>query len=269
MLCIVFAALMVFPVFWTVACSFFKESFIETIFASGKAVVNISELIHSISLEQYQVILLLSPDYLLRFWKSCLLVIPIVIFQLMIAVTTAYGFLRLRGKAAVILFFTYIVIMMMPYQVTVIPNYMAAKTMGLLNTNWAIWLPGIFSPFSVYLLTKYMKRIPVSLFESAQIDSAGEVQTFWNIAVPLCKGEMTACGMLVFIDYWNMVELPLVMFTDMLSYPLSVYLSKIRTGSVGISFAAAVVYLIPVILMFLYGEEDLTKNLSSSAGLKG
>ncbi len=263
------AVLMVFPVFWTILCSFLTEEMIEKLFGTAQSAVSISEIITNISLQQYKVVLLLSPDYLIRFWNSCLLVIPIVLFQLVTAGAAAYGFLRLRGKAAVMLFFGYVVIMMMPYQVTVIPNYMAVKGMGLLNTNWAIWLPGIFSPFSVYLLTKYMKRIPESLFEAAQIDGAGEWKMFLKVAVPLCKGELTACAMLIFIDSWNMVELPLVMFSGMLSYPLSVYLSRIREGALGISFAAAVVYLIPVILVFLYGEEDLTRNIASGTGIKG
>ena len=68
----------------------------------------------------------------------------------------------------------------MPYQVTLVPNYLVSDWLHILNTNWAIWLPGIFSPFGVFLLTKFMRRIPVSVMEAAKIDGAGEWQIFYE-----------------------------------------------------------------------------------------
>lgn len=102
---------------------------------------------------------------------------------------------------------------MMPYQVTLVPNYLVLNWMKLLDTNWSIWLPGIFSPFSVYLITKYMRRIPVPLIEAAKIDGANEFQVFTKICIPICKGVITTCAILVFMDYWNMVEQPLLFLT--------------------------------------------------------
>lgn len=266
---IVFCIPFVFPVFWTVVCSFVPEHVIEQGFLElqdGRK-INFGSFLGKYSLEQYKAVLITSPDYLFRFWNSIFLVVPIVVFQLMIACLTAYGFCRVKGKLAAMLFFVYLILMMMPYQVTVIPNYLAMKEMKLLDTNWAIWLPGIFSPFSVYLLTKYMKRIPGALFEAARIDGAGETAVFFKIAMPLCRGEIVACGLLVLLDYWNMVELPLVMFSKAFSYPLSVYLSKIQEGAIGISFAAAVVYLVPILLVFLYGEEELVSGIAFFNGV--
>ncbi len=132
--------------------------------------------------------------------------------------------------------------MMLPYQVTVIPNYEAIRALHLLGTRFSIWLPGIFSPFSVYLLTKYMKRIPVEILEAAEVDGAGIWRRLWSIVIPISKGEVAAAAILVMIDYWNQVELPRVMFDDAFQYPLSVFLSQIREGAFGIVFAAAVIY---------------------------
>ena len=166
-------------------------------------------------------------------------------------------------------FFGYIILMLMPYQVTLVPNYLVAEWFKILNTNWAIWLPGIFSPFSVYLLTKYMKRIPKALFEAAQIDGAGEWQMFRKIAMPICKGAIYSCAILVFIDYWNMVEQPLILFTDTEKYPLSVFLSKINEGEIGLAFAVATIYMIPGLLIFLYSEEYLVEGITYQGGIKG
>ena len=153
---------------------------------------------------------------------ALIFIMPIVVFQLVVAVLAAYGFTRTRGKLSAIVFFAYVILMMMPYQVTLVPNYLVLNWMKLLDTNWSIWLPGIFSPFSVYLITKYMRRIPVPLIEAAKIDGANEFQVFTKICIPICKGVITTCAILVFMDYWNMVEQPLLFFNDTDKYPLSI-----------------------------------------------
>lgn len=231
--------------------------------------VNLKFIPDMVSFSQYATVLLKSPDYLLKFWNSLILVVPIVIFQLVVALLAAYGFMRTKGKAAVAIFFAYIILLLMPYQVTLVPNYIVLNKLNMLNTNWAIWLPGIFSPFSVYLLTKYMKRIPVAIIEAAKIDGASEWQIFTKICAPICKGITTSCGILVFMDYWNMVEQPLLFFTDPDKYPLSIFLSKINAQEIGMAFAAASFYMIPSLLMYLYGEEQLVEGVAYQDGVKG
>ena len=231
--------------------------------------VNLKFIPDMVTFSQYITTLFKSPDYLLKFWNSIILVVPIVIFQLVVAVFAAYGFTRTKGKLSAIVFFSYIILMMMPYQVTLVPNYLVLNWMKLLDTNWAIWLPGIFSPFSVYLITKYMKRIPVPLLEAARIDGANEWQVFSKICAPICKGIITSCAILVFIDYWNMVEQPLLFFTDTDKYPLSIFLSKINAGEVGLAFAVATIYMVPSLLIFLYGEEQLVEGIAYQGSVKG
>jgi multiple sugar transport system permease protein len=143
------------------------------------------------------------------------------------------------------------------------------KWLGLLDTRWAVILPGIFAPFSVFLLTKNMRRIPTSYIEAARLDGAGEWQIFTKVCLPMCKGVLYSVAILVFIDYWNMVEQPMIMFSDEEMYPLSVLLSNINSGEVGIAFAAAVIYMIPTLLLFLHGEEYLEEGITYSGGIKG
>ena len=113
-------------------------------------------------------------------------------------------------------FFLYVALMLMPFQVTLVPNYLVADWLHILDTRWSIMLPGFFAPFSVYLLTKFMRRIPNSLIEAAKLDGANEWQIFSRICVPLCKGSIASVAILVFIDYWNMVEQPLIMTLTLL-----------------------------------------------------
>ena len=198
-----------------------------------------------------------------------ILVIPIVIFQMVIALLASYGFARYRGRLRQIIFFAYIILMLMPYQVTLVPNFFVSEWLGIIDSNWAIWLPGIFSPFAVFLLTKCMRRIPVGIIEAAKIDGAGEFKIFTQICIPLCKSAIASVCILLFIDYWNMVEQPLILLSDSDMHPLSVFLSKINQGEIGIAFAVATIYMIPTLLVFQYGEEYLVEGITYQGGMKG
>ena len=231
--------------------------------------MNLKFIPDMVSFTQYITVLLKSPDYLFKFWNSIILVVPIVVFQLLVASLAAYGFTRYRGRVKEIIFFIYIILMLMPYQVTLVPNYLVSDYFHILDTRWAIWLPGIFSPFAVFLLTKYMRRIPKGVMEAAQIDGAGEWQIFRCICMPLCKGALCSVAILIFIDYWNMVEQPLILLADSQLHPLSVFLSRINEEEVGLAFAVATIYMVIPLLVFLYGEDYLVEGITYQGGIKG
>ncbi len=276
-----FAILFLMPIILTITNSFMSASEISanygSVFATSESggkvyiseKVNLKFIPDMVSFSQYITVLFKSPDYLLKFWNSVILVGPIVVFQLLVASLASYGFARYSGKLRQIVFFSYIILMLMPYQVTLVPNYLVSDWLNILDTYWAIWLPGIFSPFAVYLLTKFMKRIPHSVVEAAQIDGAGEWQIYRRICLPLCKGALCSAAILVFIDYWNMVEQPLILLTDTETHPLSVFLSKINKGEIGLAFAVATIYMVPSLLVFLYGEEYLVDGITYQGGIKG
>ena len=276
----VFAFMFLMPTVLTITNSFMTQSEITANYgqvfqnaANGKSyikdTINLKFIPDKVSFSQYFTVLLKSPDFLYKFWNSVILVAPIVLAQLMVASVAAYGFTRWRGKVRDTIFFAYVILMLMPYQVTLVPNYLVSDFLGLLNTRWAIILPGAFAPFSVFLLTKSMRRIPISLIESAKLDGAGEWHIFWNICLPQCRSALYSIAILVFIDYWNMVEQPLILLPDASQQPLSVYLSQINAGEIGIAFAAAVVYMVPGLLMFLHGEAYIVEGITYAGSVKG
>lgn len=278
LLCAVFAVAFLLPTVLTVTNSFMTESEIRANYgmifdsASGGYVsenVNLKFIPDKVTFSQYITGLIRSPEYLIKFWNSVLLVAPIVVFQVAIAAIAAYGFTRWRGKVRSLIFFFYVILMLMPYQVTLVPNYLVSEKLGLLNTRWAIVLPGIFAPFSVFLLTKFMRRIPYSVIESAKVDGAGEWQIFTRICLPQCRSALFSIAILVFVDYWNMVEQPLVLLNDAEMQPLSVYLSTINAGEIGLAFAMATVYMFPSLLIFLRGEEYLVDGIAHQGSIKG
>ena len=271
-----FAILFLMPIVLTITNSFMSSSEISSnygmVFAttSSGGKVYIAEKVtlkfipDMVSFSQYITVLLKSPEYLLKFWNSVILVGPIVVFQLTVATLASYGFARYRGRIREIIFFLYIILMLMPYQVTLVPNYLVSDWLKILDTRWAIWLPGIFSPFAVFMLTKFMRRIPNSLVEAAQIDGAGEWQVFCKVCFPLCKGAIASAAILGF-----MVEQPLILLADAEMHPLSVFLSKINDGEIGLAFAVATIYMVPGLLVFLYGEEYLVDGITYQGGVKG
>lgn len=276
-----FAVIFLAPIILTITNSFMASSEIfsnygvifSTTESGGKVyvseTVNLKFIPDIVSFSQYITVLFKSPEYLLKFWNSVIYVVPIVVFQLFVALLASYGFTRFQGRVKQIIFFVYVILMLMPYQVTLVPNYLVAEWLNILDTKWAIWLPGIFSPFAVYLLTKFMRRIPVSVIEAAQIDGANEWRIFTSICVPLCKSSLFSVAILVFIDYWNMVEQPLILLSNSEQYPLSVFLSQINSGEIGLAFAVATIYMVPSLLMFLYGEEYLVEGITYQGGIKG
>lgn len=275
-----FALSFLMPTVLTISNSFMTQSEISANYgavfsAASEGQTYISETVNlkfipdKVSLSQYITTFLKSPEYLLKFWNSVILVVPIVLLQVGVAAIAAYGFSRWRGKVRDSIFFFYVILMLMPYQVTLVPNYLVSDWLGLLNTRWAIIFPGAFAPFSVFLLTKFMRRIPVSQIEAAKLDGSSEWQIFTRIYLPQCRSALYSIAILVFIDYWNMVEQPLILLENAELQPLSVYLSTINAGEIGLAFAVATIYMIPSLLLFLHGEEYLVEGIAQSGSVKG
>ena len=275
LLCLVFSVAFLLPTVLTITNSFMSESEIASnygmIFSTTTGgyvskTVNLKFIPDKVTFSQYLTGLLRSPEYLLKFWNSVILVVPIVIFQIAVASITAYGFTRWRGRIRSGIFFFYVILMLMPYQVTLVPNYLVSSWLGIINTRWSIILPGIFAPFSVFLLTKFMRRIPYSLIEAAKVDGAGEWEIFTKVCLPQCRTALYSIAILVFIDYWNMVEQPLILLEDSEAQPLSVFLSNINSGEIGLAFAMATIYMVPSLLLFLHGEEYLVEGIAANSG---
>ena len=276
-----FALMFLLPTVLTITNSFMTQSEITANYgevfqsAAGDGSSYVSEKVtlkfipDMVSFSQYKATLFTTPDYLVKFWNSVVLVVPIVLLQVGTAAITAYGFTRWRSKVRSFLFFFYVILMLMPYQVTLVPNFLVSEWLGILNTRWAIIFPGMFAPFSVFLLTKFMRRIPASLIEAAKLDGSSEWQIFRDICLPQCRSALYSIAILVFIDYWNMVEQPLTLLPDASKQPLSVYLAEINAGEVGLAFAVATVYMVPCLLLFLHGEDYLVEGIVHQGSVKG
>jgi multiple sugar transport system permease protein len=112
-----------------------------------------------------------------------------------------------------------------------------------------------------------MTAIPREVMEAAKVDGAGHFTIFFRMVLPMSKNAVAALAILIFMDNWNMVEQPLVFLEDLAKQPLSLFLSRINLDEMGIAFAASVIYMIPMLLVFLYAENYFIEGIQRS-GIK-
>ena len=257
------ALIAVFPVVYMLSHSLKSEELIAYIYSNeGISIWNkVFIKPFCIDLGQYYRIFFRTPEFLYLFWNSVLVTSTIVVFQVVMAILAAYGFSKIKFPGSDLLFFFYIVIMLMPFQVTLVPNYLVLHKLKLLDSYASLILPGIFNTFGVFFLKQFMESIDLVFIEEARLSGASELQVIRYIMVPICKPVIVSVAVLLFIDYWNMIEQPLVFITSIDKYPLSVYLSVITSDNMAIGFACSVLYMILPIFLMLYAENDLTSQL--------
>jgi len=219
------------------------------------------------SARQYIKLLFESPLYLGLFWNSVALTLPVVIGQLLVSVPGAYAFELSKFKYKEAVFFVYIVVMLMPLQVTLVPNYIVADFLGITDSYLAIILPGIFSPFGVFLVRQFLKGMPKEYIEAAKVDGAGHLTIIAALVVPLVKSAIAAVVILTFVEYWNLIDQAVVFIRDANSEPLSVFLSRLSTGNPDMVFAASTFYMLPAVLIFLFGQKNMVEGIQLS-GIK-
>lgn len=218
-----------------------------------------------ISFWGYVELLLDTPQFFVMFWNSIKLVFIILFFQLMVSVSAAWGFAQFNFKGKNFLFTLYIILMLMPFQVTMVSNYLVLDKLKLMNTDWWIILPAAFSTFTVFIIYRFFTSVPKELVEAAMIDGAGPVRTFIWVGVPLGMPGIIAAMILNFLEYWNMIEQPMLFLKDESKWPLSLYLPSISMQNISIAFVSSMMMLFPAVLIFLCGQKYLEQGILSAA----
>ncbi len=208
-----------------------------------------------------------SPKFFVMFWNSFRQVIPILLGHLLISVPAAWGFARYEFKGKKALFLLYIVLMIMPFQVTMVSSYIVLNGFNLLDSHYSIIVPGVFSTFPIFIMTKFFKSIPEELLESAKLDGAGRWRILLRIGIPLGSNGIVSIIILSFLEYWNALEQPLTFLRDKSYWPLSLYLPQISVSNIGVAFIASVVMMAPSVCIFLRGQTYLEQGIVAS-GIK-
>lgn len=272
MLFVVIVIIYMAPLIITFTNSFMSSKEVERNYgiswSEEKEYVDINIIPDKVTLSQYAELLFDSPVYLNMFWNSVKITVPIVLGQIIVSTLAAYAFTVLKFKGKEVLFFLYIIVMLLPLQVTLMPNYIVADWFDITDSYLAIILPGIFNPFGVFLLRQFLKSMPDAYMEAAQIDGAGHGRIFLSIIIPMIKPGIAATAMLTLLDYWNLVDQAIIFIQDSEKQPLSTFLAQINNGDIGLAFAGSCFYAIPMLLVLFYGQEHLKQGIAIS-GIKG
>lgn len=253
-----------------------KKNIFKNIFIYGFSVVCILPFVimlmysfkgydGSLSLVQYGKALFQREDFYRGFWNTVIYTFVIIGMNIPVSLLGAYGFTRFEFKGKGLLYWLYIVLMMMPFQATIVPQYLTLKALNIIDSPAAVILPNIFSTFSIFLMAQYMRGLNKEIFYAGIIDGLSEFKLFLRMAVPMCKSVIYALIVLLFINYWSMVEQPLIFISNAKYMPMSVTLNSTGVFS-DISYAAGTIFSVLPILLYQFFYSDLTKGISLSAG---
>ena len=260
--------LFVLPVVLTVACSFLSPQEVQRVFGpllgeGGTAALG--ALPQGFSLMGYYEVFFATPDYLAKFWVSLLLAVGAILGQMVISCMGGFAFAFYDFPGKRLLYSLLCLFMLIPLQVTLLPNYLLLDQLGALNTYWALLLPLAFAPLGTFLLTQIFRSVPADILHAARLDGAGTLQVLARVLLPCGKSGVSTLIILTLIESWNMVEQPLIYLRDVGSYPLSVFLASRYMENLPFQFVCSVLSLLPLALCFLYFGGDLLQ----SAGRKG
>ena len=260
--------LFVLPVVLTVACSFLSPQEVQRVFApllGEGSTAAVGALPQGFSLMGYYEVFFATPDYLAKFWVSLLLSVGAILGQMVISCMGGFAFAFYDFPGKRLLYGLLCLFMLIPLQVTLLPNYLLLDQLGALNTYWALLLPLAFAPLGTFLLTQIFRSVPVDILHAARLDGAGTLQVLARVLLPCGKSGVSTLIILTLIESWNMVEQPLIYLQDVGSYPLSVFLASQYMENLPFQFVCSVLSLLPLALCFLYFGGDVLR----SAGRKG
>ena len=166
-----------------------------------------------------------------------------------------------EGAVLLGMVYNFLPFMILPIQVTLLPNYILLEKLKLLNSWKALIIPAIFSPFGTVWLTFVFQAIPDSTLDAARMDGVNQLQMIRYIIVPNSKPAVITLFILVFTESWNMVEQPILFLEKETDYPLSVFLASLNQNAVGIQSVCGLLCLLPVTFFFLYYNTELTDGL--------
>ena len=261
------ALIILLPVVLTALYSFFSpeeiKAFMETrgnYDASAWMEIKLAPRVFSLS--QYYNILIEDVSVLRLLCNSAMYTVAILLGQALVIPAMAYALSRFKFRGRDAIFFIVIMLMLLPFQVTMVPNVLTLRAMGLLNTAWAVILPTCFAPFYIFLVRQFMVGLPRELLEAAEVDGAGTFRCFIHVALPVCRPILGAAVALSFADCWNLVEQPLTYLAGQTQLmPLSVMFNQLTENPSGVEFAGAALYILPALLIYLYFQKDILSGI--------
>lgn len=206
--------------------------------------------------------------------NSAVVVLGAIIGNVLSCSLAAYAFARLRFTGRTLWFALMLMTIMLPFHVTVVPQYILFNNFGWVNTYLPLIVPKFLATdaFFVFLMVQFIRGIPREIDQAAAIDGAGPFRTFWNVIFPLMRPALVTTTIFTFIWTWNDFFTPLIYLTDPAVFTVPVALnsmvdSETRSG-IGMLLAMSLLSLVPIVLFFTFAQKYLIRGITTT-GLKG
>ena len=259
---LILTTLVVFlPLLWMVLSSFKQPGEIIT--------MDLKILPESLNLENYNIAMTTVP--FAQFFVNSLIVTSVgATIKVLLAILTAYALVFVRFPYKNVIFVLILVALMVPPQVSILPNYILIAGMGGKNTLWGIILPGLGTAFGTFLLRQHFMTLPASILESAEIDGAGHWRRLWQIVAPVSGPSIATVALVVVVSEWNDYIWPLIITDrpETMTLPVGLTLLQNSEGNGsgwGILMAGAVLVIVPILLVFAALQRYIVAGLTQGS----
>lgn len=259
---LVLAVIFIFPFLWMISTSFKMEMDVFDF--------PIQLIPKTWNLENYKKVFADS-NFLLFYRNSLFISVVSVAGNLVLSSAAAYAFARLKFRGSKGIFALYMITLMIPLQIVLLPKFILFQRIGLYDSYWALILPAMISPFATFFLRQTYLSIPMELSEAGLIDGASQWRIYWQLIMPLAKGSMVTVGILAFIDSWNDYMQPSILLRSVEKFTIPIgleWFSTSNSSNYELIMAATVVSLIPILLIFILTQKYYIESIAGS-GIKG
>jgi multiple sugar transport system permease protein len=256
-------ALMVGPFLWMVSTSMMEQ---QDIFRVPPLWIP-----EQLNLRNYRAIMEVLPLGRLLL-NSFTIAICATIGQLCSCTLAAYAFARMKFRGKTVLYFVLLATMMIPAQVTMIPVFLIMKSLGWIDTLYALIVPAFFGgAFGTFLLRQFFSTIPVDLEDAARMDGCGRFRILWSIVLPLSKPVLATLALFTFMIYWNDLLGPVIYLSSVEKATLTIGLANLQSGVMTARYdllmAGSVLSVLPILILLIIGQRWFVKGIAVT-GLK-
>lgn len=257
-LLVVSAIVMMFPIVYAISISLMDGKDV----LQGKLIP--SDLSFANYVAAFERIPLLT--YLLN---SLLVALLVMVGQVVLSSLAAFAFVFIDFKGKSLVFFLFLATMMVPWEATMVPNFLTIQSLGWLNSVWGLSIPFFALAFGTFLLRQQFKTIPYEMYEASQIAGISRFRFFWNIVLPVSKTPLITLCVYSFLTTWNMYLWPLLVTNTEQARTVQIGIKQMQSNEVasdwGVVMAAVVMIIIPTLLLLFAGQKQLQEGLTQGA----
>ncbi|NJO04198.1 MAG: carbohydrate ABC transporter permease [Chloroflexaceae bacterium] len=190
-------------------------------------------------------------------------------FEIFFAVTSAYALVFLRFPRKQVIFIILLAALMIPPEITIVPNYITVARLGWVNTYQGIMITGIAIAYGTFLLRQYFLTLPREVIEAAKVDGAGHLQTLWYIVLPIAQPALVTMALISIVYKWNEFLWPLIVTntTDMRTLPIGIFwlLDQEGVTNWGVVMAGTLFVIAPIVVIFIWAQKYIVEGIAAGA----